>query len=743
MGVKEQKNKKKAAESDIKRERFGLAYRGVGLHRRLSLRLIDWFSLNIAKEIRLAEPLVWMTCLFLVGIALYFSAPSEPHLFTIVLLLIGVSAVLWRWRFEGLRFYGIGAIFALMSGFTIAIFHTHWSDPSIIDRKYSVSLEGTIQDYEKRADGSKRLVIGDIALKSKREGLVMPMRIRVRVLAKAFIAKPGDRLAFRAEIGPPPGPVMPSGYDFARDMFFKGIGATGFVFGTPKIVPSTQSAPMLFLSSTTKWRAAISNRISKSFEANGQARFQGVAAALLVGEKGNIEPEIREAFVVSGLAHLLAISGLHMALVMTFIIFVTRGTLALNARWSLHYSIRHIAIYAGLATGFIYFLLSGGSVSATRAFIMVSIMALAMLFGRRAISVRNIALACLLILVLSPFALIGPGFQMSFAATLCLVAFASYWLGRSTLNAGNVTISRWLLLNAKRYFLGLIITSFLAGISTGLFAAFHFHRIAPLGLVANLTGVPVFATLVMPFGFLGLVLMPFGYEALPFKVMGLGIDIIVQVADQISTYTGAYAATGALNSKAFLLLSAAIILLCVMKSQLRLLLIPVFVLGFLALPANQRPHVLIAEDGKTVAIRTNDDELVVSGARAGRFEQKVWRAALGMKQNAKTNKPFCDDFGCVFQFENIIIAHVKHPSGFYEDCRRADIVISQLSAPQYCAQTALVIDRYSLKSGGAHSVHIKKTRGGKPKGTVDAFIVKSSIPAIKRPWHSHYQSISN
>ena len=332
---------------------------------------------------------------------------------------------------------------------------------------------------------------------------------------------------------------------------------------------------------------------------------------------------------------------------------------------------------------------------------------------------------------------------MSFAATLCLVAFASYWLGRLILNAGNITIPRWLLLNAKRYFRGLIITSLLVSISTGLFAAFHFHRIAPLGLVANLIGVPVFATLVMPFGFLGLVLMPFDYEALPFKVMGLGIDIIVQVADQISTYTGAYAATGALNSKPFLLLSAAIILLCVMKSQLRLLLIPVFVLGFLALPDNQRPHVLIAEDGKTVAIRTNDDELVVSGARAGRFEQKVWRAALGMKQNAKTNKPFCDDFGCVFQFENKIIAHVKHPSGFYEDCRRADIVISQLSAPQYCAQTALVIDRYSLKSGGAHSVHIKKTRGGKPKGTVDAFIVKSSIPAIKRPWHSHYQSISN
>ena len=632
----------------------------------------------------------------------------------------------------------LAALCSLLAGFTIASIHTHWTDPSIIDRDYTLTLEGSVEEYGKRADGSKRLVLADLDVKSAREGFVMPARIRVRVLAKAFSAKPGDRLAFRAKIGPPPGPVLPDGYDFARDMFFKSIGATGFVYGTPKTVPAKRPMNSLFQLTTTQWRHLISNRITRAFEANGHAEIQGVAAALLVGEKGNIEPDIREAFIASGLAHLLAISGLHMALVMTFIIFSVRALLALNSKWSLHYSIRNIAIYTGLATGFIYFLLSGGSVSATRAFIMVSIMALALLLGRQALSVRNIALACLLILIISPFALIGPGFQMSYAATLCLVAFASYWIGRSPLNAENITFTSKLYFTVRRYFLGLIITSLLAGVSTALFAAFHFHRVAPLGLLANLMAVPIFALLVMPFGFLGLLLMPFGFESLPFMVMGFGIDMIVQIAGTISHYGGAYAATGMLNPKAFLWLSAALVLLCVMKSQLRLLLIPVFVIAGIMLPSVLHPHVLIAEDGKTVAVRTNNNDFIVSGVRAGRFEQKVWRAALGLPQiegaKRRSNKPTCDDYGCIFQFQNKIIAHVKHPTGFYEDCRRAHIVISELSAPAYCGQTALVIDRTRLKAGGSHSVRINDSKNP------DAFVVKTSIPNIKRSWHNHYKS---
>lgn len=737
MRSNQHKNNELEGEAKAK-PRYRFSFKKPSNIRRLTFAFADWFSINLEREIRLAEPLVWLTCLFLLGVALYFAAPNEPHLPTLLILLAGTSIIFVVSRTKGARFYGVAAIFSLLSGFTIAALHTAWSDPSIIDRDYRVHLEGSVADYEKRADGSKRIVVNEINVIEGRERLTIPKRIRVRVLAKSFTAKPGNRLKFRAQIGPPPGPVMPGGYDFARDMFFKGIGATGFVYGTPEIVSDVQAQSFLLHISPTKWRAAISNRISNAFSANAQAQYQGVAAALLVGEKGNIEPEIREAFIASGLAHILAISGLHMALVMTFVIFAARAVLALNSRWSLQYSIKNIAIYAGLVTGFFYFLLSGGSVSATRAFIMVSIMALAMLFGRRALSVRNIALACLFILALTPFALIGPGFQMSFSATLCLVAFASYWIGRGNANVDTISWPKWMVFNLKRYFLGLIITSLIAGAATGLFAAFHFHRIAPLGLAANILGVPIFALFVMPFGFFGLLLMPFGYEALPFWVMGQAIEVIVWIAKIIALYSNAYAATGALNSFAFLMLSALLILLCILKSHLRLLLIPFFVLGVVLLPNQKKPNLLIAEDGKTVALHLGEGEMLVSGARAGRFEQKVWRSALGLhestKADAKKGAPTCDKFGCIFSSQKLLIAHVTHTSAFYEDCRRADIVISEFSAPEFCKNTALVIDRKRLKSGGSQSVFFKPSATGD-----DRFVVQSSIPLVKRPWHRHYQ----
>ena len=186
------------------------------------------------------------------------------------------------------------------------------------------------------------------------------------------------------------------------------------------------------------------------------------------------------------------------------------------------------------------------------------------------------------------------------------------------------------------------------------------------------------------------------------------------------------------------MLSAALVLLCVMKSQLRLLLIPVFALGAWMLPAASLPHILISEDGKTLVVRTNDGGLIVSGSRAGRFEQKVWRAALGLSASeAKkvTRKPFCDNYGCILHIKGKVIAHVKHPSGFYEDYRREDIVVSRLSAPDFCHEKANVIDRYSLKSRGAHSVVIKGTKSRRD----DDIIINSSIPLIKSPWHRHYQ----
>lgn len=712
-------------------------------------RFSRWLSENFEIEMRKSEPLAWLGCFFLAGIGAYFAAPQEPDAAVLCLVLAVGLAAAWRLRRHGLPFYAIVCVSAFLAGAALSALQTQWMATVMMERPDSVTLEGTIEDYEPRADGSKRLLLGSLVFQSKKKGAEMPSRVRLRMADKSFTAQPGDRVRLRARLVPAPGPAMPGGYDFSRDMFFKGIGATGFVYGKPERLSAVSSGPLrAFLREfpVARLRAAIAERTNQAFGANGQQRYAGLAAALLVGERGGVDPAIRETLIASGLAHILAISGLHMALVVASVVFSVRALLALHPSVALYYPIRTIAVFCGLTTGFAYFLLSGGSVSAIRAFLMVGIMALALLFGRRALSLRNVALACLGILLTSPFVFLGPGFQMSFAATLVLVAYSSWWTGKPVPALHENTILKRAGVGFRRYFFGLLVTSLLAGAASGLFAAFHFHRIAPLGLAANLLGLPVFSFIVMPSGFLGMIAMPFGYEAIPLKAMGFGLDILVSIGERVSALSGFQTVTGMLDPSAFMVVSATFVLLCIMKSQLRLLLLPVFVAGILLLSEGDPPDILIAEDGKTVAFHTSGGRLLVSGARAGRFEKEVWQKALAIsgeaaERNAEKSPETletmaCDAFGCVFDTGAYRIAHVTHPSGFHEDCRRANLVISEFSAPAFCENNARTIDRDDLKSGGSHAVFLRATGGS---GTIYPTVIPS-IPAIKRPWHRRYRA---
>lgn len=709
----------------------------------------NWFFYHLEDEIRRAEPLIWFVLLFLLGIVVYFAAPQEPEASVLCVLTVGTGCLLWRWRQQSVRFYTIASLFSLIAGFTAASLHTTLNSTVVLAQPVTVMMEATVERYERRARGTKRVIFRDIEVIGEDRSADIPARVRLSLPGKGIVVRPNDRLRFLARLNPPPGPVLPGGYDFARDLFFKNIGAIGFIYGAPDVIHRASSLSARSLFSREYWRASIGERVSAAFIANGQEQAGSIAAALLIGDRGGVSEETRASFAVSGLAHILAISGLHMALVVTFVIFLIRAALATSQHVALNYPIRNIAVMGGLVTGLAYYVVSGGSVSATRAFMMVGIMALALLFGKRALNVRNVALAGLTIMALNPVAAISPGFQMSFIATISLVVFAGYWIGApKNSNQPNSFLHR-LFKVAQRYLFGLIVTSLLAGFSTGLFAAFHFHRIAPMGLIANLLGIPIFSLLVMPFGFLGMLAMPFGFELPFFAVMGYGIEQIVTISGWLSDFSKNIATTGQLERSAFFLTSMSFLLFCLLKSKLRLLMVPFFLLGFFSLKNGGVPDIFISEDGKTVALRQERD-LLVSGARSGKFEIKVWRAAarlsdsllnpgtLAQKQQSARTKgaPVCDAYGCIFQTNDMLIAHTKHPSGFYEDCRRANLVISEFSAPQYCAETAHVIDRNILRSSGAHTVSINSNFTDDP--TVDRFSVFSAIPSLKRPWHHQY-----
>ena len=222
--------------------------------------------------------------------------------------------------------------------------------------------------------------------------------------------------------------------------------------------------------------------------------------------------------------------------------------------------------------------------------------------------------------------------------------------------------------------------------------------------------------------------------------MGQGIVIIQQIAVWFEELSQGLSATPQFNATFLTAVFFIMLIAALLKTNLRYIALGIGVLTLVFMPLAKKPDILISEDGKTIAIAMND-WLIVSGARAGRFETRVWRQALGLPENQTKNPTDhsfdCDLYGCIYRSDNYMIAHVKHPSAFYEDCRKASIVVSRLSAPKFCSNTAVVIDRKALKQGGAHKVFIQKAE--KEGETLLNFQIQSAIPAIKRPWHAQFK----
>src|ERR1700732_3496859 len=142
---------------------------------------------------------------------------------------------------------------------------------------------------------------------------------------------------------------------------------------------------------------------------------------------------------------------------------------------------------------------------------------------------RTIAVAALAVMLLVPEAVVHPSFQMSFAATLALIG--TYQGGLSWATAGvDTSLGARLALWGVREITLLVMASLVAGLATMPYSGYHFHRLAPYGVLANLLAMPVISAVSMPAGLLALVAMPFGFDAPLWRLMGLGIDWMVGVA---------------------------------------------------------------------------------------------------------------------------------------------------------------------------------------------------------------------
>jgi competence protein ComEC len=354
------------------------------------------------------------------GAGLYYMAPSDPPW---LLLAVGFMVALLAGFLAHLRHSGFaktaGFAAALFSGSLAAAFEAH-NGVILLDSDVTTSVTGVVEAREFDPDGRVRYLL---RLTNTADPQIRrpPDRVRLSARRPHQPAPVGSRISGRARLTAPSGPVMPGGYDFAFRSFADGIGAQGYFYRAPTYSlepPGRRGAVQVWRDGLRTAREDIAARIRQVLPGDPG----GIAAALTVSDRRGISRETVDALRATGLAHILAISGLHMALAAGILYIGVRKSLAVFPALVEALPVKKVAAVGALMTATAYLLISGGSVSTQRAWVMLAVMLVAVMADRPALTMRNVALAAIVIILISPSAVVGPGFQMSFAATAALIS---------------------------------------------------------------------------------------------------------------------------------------------------------------------------------------------------------------------------------------------------------------------------------------------------------------------------------
>ncbi len=549
------------------------AARHSGLLSPLVFRQPPWASWRdfLAKQIEIEQShgtvFLLVPVVLIAGVVSYFTLPVEPALHNIpsALLVLLVLRYLFRRRNNAAKTV-LGALVVFVSGMGLGQWQTLSQDTPMLGSEVTTRLTGRIVAIEQRPNGSVRYTLDVIDTERPRLRYA-PDRIRATARNPARRARLGQGLKGVVRLRPPSGPVRPNGFDFAFNNYFQGIGANGFFLGAPVSVPL---AP-------PKWDLRIKIEkirywLAQHIRGQSQTIAGTVSAALITGDKAAIPDEVNEQLRRSGLAHILSISGLHMALVAGTLMFVIRTAWATAPGVAPSLPIKKIAALAGFIAIFVYLFLAGASVATQRSFIMLGVMLGALLSDRSAITMRNLAIATLIVVLIAPQATLGPSFQMSFAATMALIAAYQAWTARRNSNQNQFWRKRSTLLTIMQWtgaFIGgLSMTSVIAGAATGLFAAYHFQRIAVFGLMGNLFAMPIVSLITMPFAILATLLIPFGLDGFAYAAMNWSVDMVLDIAAFVARHSPS-GNVGAITPASAVCMTICLVMLCVLNSRLR------------------------------------------------------------------------------------------------------------------------------------------------------------------------------
>ena len=646
------------------------------------------------------------------GVLFYFALRVEPSAAWLGLLCPFLLLSLALWVRSSVWALPVAIPTAALMGFTAALWSTA-AEPPMPDLPRQASVVTGRVSAVDLLPGARRL-----RLEAPSLGGQAPLRRDLRLRLHANDAVPvevGSLVRVRALLRPPAGPVAPGAWDFQRDAFFDDLAGSGTALGPLEILEHGEGGSFAGL------RSLLERRVMRVL---GQGGTGSVSSAMLTGSQSPIPRDTVAAMRDSGLAHLLSVSGLHIVIVMGLGMTAVRTLVALVPALATRFNSKAIAAVAGLILGAAYTVLTGSQVPMLRSLATAALATLAIVVGRRVLSLRSLALAAAAVLLWNPVAVTGPSFQMSFAAVLALIAGWEVLHPLLERLRGEGELWR----RALMAFLGLVLTSLLAGLATTPFGLHHFGRLQLYGVLANAIAVPITSVVVMPAGLLAVLLMPFRAEALALVPMGWGTELVLWTARSVAALPGSTATATPIPAWGLLLFSLGFCWLCLWQTRLRLLGVPLILVGLGAGAFVRPPDLLVSPDARLIAFRSPAGVLAQRSGSNG-FVESGWLRGWGEAELAAFPTTGAAGEGSVrCALEACLLQPSEHaataallrspPTGRKgtgaevraSHCEDADILISAEPIRGRCpplSRAAATVDRFSVWRDGPHAIWLE------------------------------------
>jgi competence protein ComEC len=666
--------------------------------------------------------LLWVPVVLGLGSASYLYMGFEPHLGLVaaMILLLGFGLTLaYRIRLPDYLINILILCLVFSLGFCLCKLRSEAVKAPVISTSGTYFIKAIIIDIDSKTLEATRLLVAPLTIEGlKAKATPMRLRLALRPEKLGDIA-PGDAITALAIINPAGGPSRPGGYDYARQAWFEGLGGVGFIPGRlrkldkPELGWRLEGITRL---NYLRWQLtkSIVKKMAPHF--NEGLALGGFAAAMVTGHQAFVPEKLLNSMRDSGLAHMISISGLHMALVGGFAFYFSRAVMALIPSMTLRLPIKKIAAGLSMVAVLVYLALSGMPAPAQRAAVVAIMAFMAIIFDRQALSLRNLAIAGIIVIALTPEAVIEAGFQMSFTATAALLALAETY--RPKISEINVP---WWVQGLQSTIKGMrlaLSAGLVASLATAPLSMAYFNRLSLYGLIANLFEAPITGLVVMPALALGTLLSSTPLAEGFLYIAGGGLWMIREISDYVAGLPGAVQTVGGPYGFTVLIALMGVFYICLIKGAARWLGL-IFALSLVFVPKPPVPDVWIDEQAANAGIRLGDQAIALRPkVKPYGFEQ--WtrfydlKTPKQMRTKIEANTYICKSYLCSAS------QNAPYRLGFYfgkktlkpeilaQLCRDHELVVVRpvvLDWPQACKSKQRIDGAFMQKYGALELKH--------------------------------------